>query len=508
MVSSFLRGVFSVLGSKLGTMLIGVVTTPILVRLLGSTQYGEYAAILSIYGILIVFSESGIFDGTRKFLAEQREIEDWENYVFGFYFRWSIIISTVVSVVLVTVAITGYGQAVFPENHTIYFLLIALLLFSKQLSTMLRGTLMGLRKEHYSESLQVFSQFIFAITAIILVYYGFGVVGAVAGNILGVVVISVLSIWVVRSHLDLSKIFTRIPQLISARTLMFFNLKSAVLALLTVSLYHFDMLLIQTLVGSTETGYYKAALNLAQFLWLVPTAVQFILVQSISEQWSNGNQNQVTVTAAAATRYTLVFSILVVVGLAVLADVFVPAYYGTEFMPAIEPLLLLLPGVLGFAVARPIFAIGQGIGSLNKLVFATGAASAVNLILNVLLIPRYGMYGAAVSTSIGYGSMALFHTLAALRIGYNPVADLRTARIGIAGAILCVSLVLLKMLVSSDLLSLLILPPTGAIIYALAAIAIGAVTPSELLRLLDESPVESSRIEKLLKHLTRIRGLH
>jgi len=48
------------------------------------------------------------------------------------------------------------------------------------------------------------------------------------------------------------------------------------------------------------------------------------------------------------------------VGLAALADIAVPIYFGAEAEPAITPLLLLLPGALGFAIARPILAVSQG----------------------------------------------------------------------------------------------------------------------------------------------------
>ncbi|GAB7119119.1 hypothetical protein JCM9743_15820 [Natrinema sp. JCM 9743] len=64
-------------------------------------------------------------------------------------------------------------------------------------------------------------------------------------------------------------------------------------------------------------------------------------------------------------------------------DVAVPIYFGAEAEPAITPLLLLLPGALGFALARPILAISQGEGTLRYPVAATGGAALLNLGLNL-----------------------------------------------------------------------------------------------------------------------------
>jgi O-antigen/teichoic acid export membrane protein len=85
------------------------------------------------------------------------------------------------------------------------------------------------------------------------------------------------------------------------------------------------------------------------------------------------------------------------VGLAVLADSFGPPYYGADFSVAVLPLILLLPGDDRLR-RRPLQATSQGSGRLRVLIVATGVAAGMNLVLNGLLIPLYGMTGAAVAT--------------------------------------------------------------------------------------------------------------
>jgi len=499
--SQFLRGVLSVVGSKIGAMFLGVLTTPIIVRLLGSDLYGDYAAVMAIFGILIIFSDAGVMDGTRKYISEERSLEGWESQIFAFYFRWSLLLSIIVTSILISIAMSGYTSILFPDNHLQYIILIALLLFVTQFSTVLRGTLMGLRLEHYSETLQLIKQLVQSCTVILLVYFGFGVSGAIIGDIIGVLVIVIVSLSLVRREISLSIVFKEISKEISRREVLSYNILSTFLSLFMVSLYHTDVILLQGIVGGSQTGFYKAALNVAQFIWVVPTAVQLVLVQSVSPQWAAGKRSQVSNTAAKATRYTLAFGILPIIGLGVLADIFIPIYYGPEFVATVEPLLLLLPGVLGFAVARPIFAIGQGIGSLRKLVVATGCAALINISLNLILIPRYGMHGAAAGTSIGYGSMVIFHTIAAKEIGYSPLADLRFPRVIITSLITFVVLIIVRLIIPGEVLTLLLLPPLGGIVYLLTIVITGVISPEECLSLADELPVNSKKVEILLQRI-------
>ena len=476
-------------------MVLGALIAPILVRLLGSGGYGDYAVVISAFGFLSTLTYSGIFNGMRKFVAETRETDGWENYVFAFYLRVALVTGTLVAAALLAFATTDYAVAIFGSGFETYFALLAVMVFVRQWYPFARGALMGFGLERYSEPLQLVDQVVFGLCSVLLISLGLGVTGALIGKIVAGSVVGAVAIAIVRPRFDAAAIFRRIPSSISRRELLAFNLHSIVLAVLTVSLYHVDVLLLQPLAGSEQTGYYKAALVVAEMLWFVPMAIQYILVQSTSETWSEGDRERVTTVASDATRSSLLITVLFVVGLAALADEFVGLYFGAEFVAATTPLLLLLPGVLGFAVVRPIIAIGQGIGRMRLLITATGSAAVLNLLLNLLLIPRYGMNGAAVATSIGYGSMLLFHLAAARRIGVGPLTDLRLGRIGTCGAVTAGIVFGLATSLESPLVSLIVIPPMGLLAYATAAVLTNAITERELKRFYSELPGQSSALE-------------
>ena len=496
-----LRGFLSIIGTKITVLAIGILTTPLIVRLLGSDGYGDYALLLSVFSVLAVFTNSGVFNGIRKYIAEDRSIDKWTDIVFTFYFRVSLLVTGVLTLLLVLAARLPLIEDVLSPEFGTYFVILAVYLFMSQFYSMGRGALMGFGLEHYSEPIRIIKRLVYAAVGLSLLYFGFGVSGLLIANVFAALIVGGIAFWLIKDKISFGMLASATPNTVSRKQLLTFNVYSILLAFLTISLYNVDILLLRPIVGDSETGFYKASLVVAEFLWLVPIAIQYTLVQSTSEMWSKNQRKRITNIASMATRLNLSLVVIMGIGLAALADVFVPLYFGSEFTPAVGPLLLLLPGVLGLALSKPIFAIGQGKGELRTLVLTTGTAAVLNLVLNIILIPRYGMHGAAVATSIGYGSMFVLHAWTARRIGFDPIGDLRATRIAVAGLVAAPVIFALANVLPA-VPALIFIPPIGFFIYAVVSVRIGVVDTSEIEQLHERAP---PAINPLFKWVYRIK---
>lgn len=472
-------GFVSILSGEVGALLVGLVITPILVRELGSVRYGAYAFIISVLSVLLVVINGGISDGIRKFITEKRN-QQWRANVFGFYTRLALLSGVGPAVALVVAVWTGLVAQLLGAQFELYVLLLAILLVASQLFLTARSALMGLGLESRSEPLTVVQRIVFGLVGLALVSVGYGVVGVLTGHIIATVIVGAIALSMVTKQLNVDASWTQRNGKVPQRELLSFNIMSVILTLLMTSLYHVDILLLQPLAGSQVTGYYRAALLIAEFVWFVPFALQMVLLHSTAELWAKDRTDEISRLAARATRYTVALALLVTLGIASLVDAFIPLYFGSEFAVASDIVLLLLPGAFGFAVARPIFAIGQGKGDLRILIVSTGTATVLNLGLNLLLIPPYGMTGAAVATSIAYGSMLVLHVLSARRIGFDPLGDLRLGPVIVAGVVTAGAVFGLAAVLESPLLSLLVVPPVGALAFSSVAVRAGVVTRSEL----------------------------
>lgn len=464
----------SILSGRLLAVIITAGTTPLLTRLLGASGYGQYATVIAVIGLVKILTSSGITSGAQKFLGENRSIEGWKEHVWGYYWRLAGVLVLPFAIGLALSAYTGLVENVFGPDYTNYFYLLAVVLLSSQYRGYVRRALMGLHLEKFSEPLRVAHKVFFAVFAVGLVYFEYGVIGALAGKILANVLIIGLGILMIRQHVSLKSIFNRTPDSFPDRELLSFNNASIVYIFLLTTLYQVDILMLQTAVGDTKVGYYKAALVIAELLWIVPRALQQVFLHSLSDLWRTGEISQINEIATNTTRYVMLFSLLCAVGLVALADEFVPLYFGQEYTPAVTPLLILLPGTIGFAIARPLLSITQSKGQMRPLIIATGISALLNLILNAALIPIYEMNGAAIATTIGYGSLPISQFACARYIGYQPLNIGVIAR-SLATVALSTPVIILLGQHLDGLLSLFVVPPVGGIVFLVTALLTRAV---------------------------------
>lgn len=482
------RRFLSILGAGVLTMIIAFVSTPIIVRLLDPGGYGDYAVLLSIFSLYMIPVSSGVTEGVQKFVAEDRNDPHWREHVIRFYGILAFV--TVVVGVVVLVAFTAAGGAayVFDESFTLYLYLLAGFIFISQFYALFERVLLGMSLEVFSGPLEVAKKLVTVSLGILLVLSGLHVEGMIAGHIVANLLLVFVAAYLIGKRISLRTLLGKWPDSFPYSDVMSFNVLNIALVLLVMSLFHVDIIMLRVLSDSETTGFYKAALALAEYLWIVPIALRTVLLHSSSTLWSKNRHDRITKLSTQVTRYTVLLVVLMAIGIATLADRFVPLYYGPEFTVAITPLLLLLPGAVGFAAARPLKSISQGSGEMRALIVATGIAAGINVLLNGTLIPLYGMNGAAAATSISYGSMFGLLVWAAWRVGYNPLADFRAPRIAATAVVSAPVIWGVNRAIGHDILAFLVVPVVGGIVFGIAALATGAVRKGELEPVLERLP--------------------
>jgi len=472
------QGFRSLVSAKLATSLIGALTLPLVVRILGPGNYGDYAFLMSTFSLLMLVVTPAITEGVQKFVAEDRDRSQWQTQVVGFYLRLALVLAAIGSLSLASLSWFGVIERFFDPRFTLFFYVLSVHVVATQLKVFTRHTLLGLGLERYSEALSVLLKAISRGVGLALAFVGFGVAGFLAADVFAALVFFVAGTVVLRSRISLLTAVRDRPS-VSTREFLSFNLLNVVTVLLMMSLLHVDVMMVRLLEGDTEAGFYKAALVIAQYILLISRSLQSLMLHSASRFWSQGRTGRIQSLASRLTRYVLLATALLAVGILVLADRALPLYFGPEFTASVRPLSILLPGVVGFALARPIYGINKGSGRLVPLVYALGATALINIVANAALIPIYGLTGAALATSVSYGLMFVFQTGCARYIGYSPVEDLRPGRLVLTIATTLVVLVQFDGALGSDYLALAVVPPIGFVLFTGLAIATGAIDRAE-----------------------------
>ena len=179
-----------------------------------------------------------------------------------------------------------------------------------------------------------------------------------------------------------------------------------------------DLFLVNALVGVTATGVYSVATSVAETLWYIPAALGVVIFSRVAA----GGLDAAPLTSAV-TRVTLAFGVVVGVAALVVAPIGVEVLYGAPFRDAGPALQLLLPGIVAYGVVSVLsqFLLAAGAPGRSTLVLLAGLT--LNLVANALLIPRFGIMGAAMSSSISYTVTALLMVVAFHRLTHQPLRD-------------------------------------------------------------------------------------
>ena len=183
-----------------------------------------------------------------------------------------------------------------------------------------------------------------------------------------------------------------------ARRIYVFGTRGQLGSLLSLLNLRFDFVFVAAIAGPAALGIYAVASKYAEVLRLVPIAANWVLYPRFarSDGAAATASSRRLIPRAGAVTATLA------VPLALAAGAVIPLLFGRPFQTAVLPAQILLIGLAAEGVSGVItaFLYGRGHPGLNSL--AAGAGVIVTLVLDVILIPRFGTVGAAIASSAAY----------------------------------------------------------------------------------------------------------
>ena len=225
-----------------------------------------------------------------------------------------------------------------------------------------------------------------------------------------------------------------------------------------------DRYLIQWFLGIDSVGIYSAGSNLCLFLrdgLFFPVA--YAITPLYLELWKKKGKAATIEFLSRVTNYLLFLVIPIIFGFAVLAKQVIVLLASAKFEQSAQVIPFILPGALFWGMS-PLYAAGLYIfKQTKKLTLVVFIGVAVNIILNIVLIPQWGLSGAAVATLFTY----LLLTYLLIRVSGKymrvEVNFERLTKYIIAAAVMAV--VLTRFNFNSDISAILLEIVLGGIVY-------------------------------------------
>jgi O-antigen/teichoic acid export membrane protein len=214
-----------------------------------------------------------------------------------------------------------------------------------------------------------------------------------------------------------------------ARGMLSFGGKSYVQTLAATLHLRLDQFLCAYFLTPADVGLYAIAVNFSNLLLKIPDATGTVMFPRLA----GSSERDAHTATTRVCRHTLFVLGLGVVAFALGGPIAIPLLYGHRFDGAIRPLLILLPGLLMAALYQLLTRNFTSRGKQEINIVAALVALALNVGLNWLLIPRWGIAGAALSHGLSYGVAALLLLVAFVRESGHSVGEtllVRPAEIG------------------------------------------------------------------------------
>lgn len=459
-------------GSLLVTV-ASVISFPILTRLLTVDEYGVMNLVATALSLMVGIAKLGVQHSAVRFYSEirtgKREL-GLESYAATVVFGMG-------GVGLVATLLWCLGSQLLPDSFwnddrlKPLLLLTACLIFIRVVDSSLVNQL---RAEERSRELTIYTVARryagLALLLFVLFFVARDLWGFYAATIVAEAAATlVLAVWMCKRLRPKLRDFDA-PLF---RAMLAFGIPMVGYELSSVILSMGDRYVIQSMLGAQPLGYYSAAYNLCDYVRMVfLSSFGAAVLPMYVRIWEEKGRDE---TVAFLRRFLHVYvmvAMLVVAGLSAVAGELISFLASDKYRDGAQVVPFVIAGMAFDAVVM-VAGAGLYIDKRTKTAMALVAGcAALNIGLNLLLIPRWGLVGAAAATLAAYAALLALSMLMGRRS--LPVALPLASMLKFGAVGLATYLAIVHIELGAGFLTLLVRMVAGALIYGASVLALDA----------------------------------
>jgi len=392
---------------------LAAITGIVVARALGPHSRGVYSLVTTTALTYASFSELGLSPAGVYVVGQKKgTLRD----VLGNNFAWLLGVGAIWTAA--NLAAAALQPAFLPDSvepvHYIVFALAGVaacaLAIAKD-ALLASGSMLGFTLVDF---LEPFARCLLIIAGVLVLSVGIN--GVLLGWSLAIVVALLVALRLVSTRVALT-VRLHLP---TFRKQLSFGFRGYMGWLLQSANYRLDVFLVAAFVGHTELGFYAVAFGAAEMLWQIPFALGTVFFPKVAAMGADENAEAAAVTCRRALFVTL---------LATLATVAVGRFlitfaYGQEFSPAVSSFYILAPSALLYTIHRVLSSALAGRGMPEATLYGGLASVPVTIGLGLVLIPAWGIEGAATASLAAYATNALCIMAIFTAVTKKPVPDI------------------------------------------------------------------------------------
>ncbi|HWQ20818.1 MAG TPA: flippase, partial [Methanotrichaceae archaeon] len=377
-------------------------------RYLGAEKYGIIAFSIAFINLFAIFTDIGLLQLMMRDIARDKSLT--AKYLGNIAVLKAFLVFLAYGIIIVVIHLLGY-----PESTIQIVYVIGLTMVCGSFINLFNSIFQAHEKMEYVSIESILSGSLMLAGGLFAIYMGLPLIGFAAVYsvssfaVLAYVVLVAIKLGLpLNIEADLSFIKTAAKRAIPFGVGTFFMVYYVWIARVMLSY----------LMDYRNVGYYTAAYNFMGLFTFIPNAFVTSLFPVMSMSF-NTSEESLRRILHNGIRYMYMLALPMAVGVTLLGGNIIGLIYGPGFLPAVGPLSILIWAE--FLVFMDVL-LGQMLLSINRerwSMASAGIGSALNILLNIILIPRVGMVGAALATFSTEFFFFLFSLYLLYRCGYR-----------------------------------------------------------------------------------------
>jgi O-antigen/teichoic acid export membrane protein len=406
--SSLLRGGTITLGFQLIGFSLALGWSLLLARGLGPEGRGTYAVVVLIVGVAGIVGSLGIPNANAYLAARGCEIGQLVGNSLAIIGTISV---GLFGVLVILVHVEDFSKYLTANDVSLTLLGLAMCSIPLNLIYVcFNNVLLGQDRilEYNLPNLTYHGSFLIGLL-VALFWFGWGVYGAVLSLLIATGITAALMLYFVLHAVNGQRIKVQLNGSLM-REMLNYGIRGHVGSLAQFFNYRLDTLLVGYFLGPLMVGYYAVAVAIAERLWLVPWITGVLLMPKIAK-----DPGRASIVTPKVVR--LLAILLLAEGLAVglLSRPLILLLFGQGYESAALPLLYLLPGVVAMGLFSAFAGELAGRGKPELISLASWLSLGLTVALDLVLIPRWSIIGAAVASSVAYAGTTLLIAIAYIK---------------------------------------------------------------------------------------------
>lgn len=415
MKDSFTKNTLITFFTRVATAVFTVIITAVIARTLGAEGQGIYSLAIIFPTILLVFTSFGINSSSVFFIGKGK-------YSAKEVFSSNFVSNSAISIFTILI---GLG-VVFFLNETFFpgvdkrYLVLALFLIPLTLFFELGcQILLGLQKIKKYNLISFLQNFFFLILIFIfLAGLQFGVTVAILAQLFSLSAVTIMVL--IQTYREVGGISFSLKKEYFKESFSY-GIKINLSGIFSFLHYRIDLFLINLFLNPVAVGLYYAAARLTEGIWILSSSASIVLFPKVA---SEKNEKDLKEFTPRVCRNVFFITLILAVLFFFSSKFIIILFYSKNFAESIHSFQILLLGSLAISAWRVIANDLSARGKPMINTYFIGLSVVINIVFNILWIPKWGIEGAAFATVFSYFFLLFVTLFSYSRISGNKIKDI------------------------------------------------------------------------------------